>query len=151
MFDFTVVDEIVSLHSSLRTAEDRTEALGEVVKSLGEKLIPGIRNEVLLYSAHLVRLCDLGTCCGLFFKFNWFVYFNQLYPVASSYGGPIFFSLERAAAPYFGIKVLCYFISFFFFPRMESTVVLGFSPVICSHTFKGFNLESVFGMGNLFE
>ena len=31
--------------------------------------------------------------------------FNQLYPVTSSFGAPIFFSLERAAAPYFGIKV----------------------------------------------
>ncbi|PHT53606.1 Nudix hydrolase 20, chloroplastic [Capsicum baccatum] len=29
---------------------------------------------------------------------------NELYPVASAFGEPIFFSLERAAAPYFGIK-----------------------------------------------
>ena len=29
----------------------------------------------------------------------------QLYPVTSSYGGQVYFSLERAAAPYFGIKV----------------------------------------------
>lgn len=29
---------------------------------------------------------------------------NELYPVISSFGGPVFFSLERAAAPYFGIK-----------------------------------------------
>ncbi|KAK8559111.1 hypothetical protein V6N12_042394 [Hibiscus sabdariffa] len=29
---------------------------------------------------------------------------NELYPVTSSYGAPVFFSLERAAAPYFGIK-----------------------------------------------
>lgn len=29
----------------------------------------------------------------------------QLYPVTSSYGGRVYFSLERAAAPYFGIKV----------------------------------------------
>ncbi|XP_027924733.1 nudix hydrolase 20, chloroplastic-like [Vigna unguiculata] len=29
---------------------------------------------------------------------------NELYPVTSSFGAPIFFSLERAAAPYFGIK-----------------------------------------------
>ncbi|KAF3441945.1 hypothetical protein FNV43_RR15861 [Rhamnella rubrinervis] len=71
VLDFTV-DNGVTLHSSLRTAEDRTEALGEVTNSLGEKLIPGIRNE--------------------------------LYPVVSSFGGPTFFSLERAAAPYFGIK-----------------------------------------------
>ncbi|CAI9100282.1 OLC1v1037246C1 [Oldenlandia corymbosa var. corymbosa] len=61
----------VTLHSMLRTAEERTRAVAHVVKSLGE-LIPGIRNE--------------------------------LYPVASSYGSPIFFSVERAAAPYFGTK-----------------------------------------------
>ncbi|XP_008792972.1 nudix hydrolase 20, chloroplastic-like isoform X2 [Phoenix dactylifera] len=29
---------------------------------------------------------------------------NELYPVTSSFGMPVFFSLERAAAPYFGIK-----------------------------------------------
>ncbi|KAK9141864.1 hypothetical protein Syun_011264 [Stephania yunnanensis] len=29
---------------------------------------------------------------------------NELYPVTSSFGAPVFFSLERAAAPYFGIK-----------------------------------------------
>ncbi|KAF3657774.1 Nudix hydrolase 24, chloroplastic [Capsicum annuum] len=29
---------------------------------------------------------------------------NELYPVSSAFGEPIFFSLERAAAPYFGIK-----------------------------------------------
>ncbi|KAJ1289271.1 hypothetical protein BS78_02G151400 [Paspalum vaginatum] len=63
--------ENVSLHSSLRTPEDRTRAIGDVIKSLGE-MIPGIRNE--------------------------------LYPVTSSYGMPSYFSLERAAAPYFGIK-----------------------------------------------
>ncbi|KAL6655764.1 hypothetical protein ACP70R_006590 [Stipagrostis hirtigluma subsp. patula] len=63
--------EHVTLHSSLRTPEDRTYAIGNVIKSLGE-IIPGIRNE--------------------------------LYPVTSSYGMPVYFSLERAAAPYFGIK-----------------------------------------------
>ncbi|PON44426.1 Dihydroneopterin triphosphate diphosphatase [Trema orientale] len=62
----------VTLNSSLKTPEDRTRAVGEVVKSLGEQLIPGIRNE--------------------------------LYPVTSSFGARTFFSLERAAAPYFGIK-----------------------------------------------
>ena len=36
----------VTLHKSLRTPDDRTTAVGEVIKSLGE-LIPGIRNEVL--------------------------------------------------------------------------------------------------------
>ncbi|TXG61352.1 hypothetical protein EZV62_012715 [Acer yangbiense] len=63
----------VSLNSKLRTPEERTRAVGEVIKCLGEEqLIPGIRNE--------------------------------LYPVSSSFGAPILFSLERAAAPYFGIK-----------------------------------------------
>nr|GMC63439.1 nudix hydrolase 20, chloroplastic-like [Ipomoea batatas] len=62
----------VTLHPVLKTPEDRTAAFAEVVKSLGEELIPGIRNE--------------------------------LYPVVSSFGTSIFFSMERAAAPYFGIK-----------------------------------------------
>jgi len=35
---------------------------------------------------------------------------NQLYPVTSAFGEQVFFSLERAAAPYFGIKVRMFFI-----------------------------------------
>ncbi|KAL7134741.1 hypothetical protein ABFS83_11G045900 [Erythranthe nasuta] len=62
----------VGLHPLLSAPDDRTEAVGHVVKCLGEDVIPGIRNE--------------------------------LYPVTSSFGEPEFFSLERAAAPYFGIK-----------------------------------------------
>ncbi|XP_022749760.1 nudix hydrolase 20, chloroplastic-like isoform X2 [Durio zibethinus] len=63
----------VTLHRMLKSAEDRTRAVGEVIKCLAEKeLIPGIRNE--------------------------------LYPVTLLFGAPVFFSLERAAAPYFGIK-----------------------------------------------
>ncbi|KAG2718558.1 hypothetical protein I3760_03G225600 [Carya illinoinensis] len=62
----------VTLHPMLGKPEDRTGAVGDVVKCLGEELIPGIRNE--------------------------------LYPVKSSFGSRVFFSLERAAAPYFGIK-----------------------------------------------
>ncbi|KAF5482071.1 hypothetical protein F2P56_002667 [Juglans regia] len=62
----------VTLHPMLGKPEDRTGAVGDVVKCLGEELIPGIRNE--------------------------------LYPVTSSFGSRVFFSLERAAAPYFGIK-----------------------------------------------
>ncbi|XP_062148657.1 nudix hydrolase 20, chloroplastic-like [Alnus glutinosa] len=62
----------VTFHPMLSTPEDRTSAVGDVVKRLGEELIPGIRNE--------------------------------LFPVTSSFGAPVFFSLERAAAPYFGIK-----------------------------------------------
>ncbi|MQL97066.1 hypothetical protein Taro_029755 [Colocasia esculenta] len=64
-------DACVTLHSSLITPEDKTRAVGHVIKSLGS-LIPGIRNE--------------------------------LYPV-TRYGMTAFFSLERAAAPFFGIKV----------------------------------------------
>ncbi|XP_065851045.1 nudix hydrolase 20, chloroplastic-like [Euphorbia lathyris] len=63
----------VTLHESLKTAEDRTRFVAEVIRCLGEeKVIPGIRNE--------------------------------LYPVVSSFGSQVYFSLERAAAPYFGIK-----------------------------------------------
>ncbi|CAL5400332.1 unnamed protein product [Camellia sinensis] len=62
----------VTLHPILRTPEERTRAVADVVKCLGEEFIPGIRNE--------------------------------LYPVISSFGTQVFFSLERAAAPYFGIK-----------------------------------------------
>ncbi|XP_022037558.1 nudix hydrolase 20, chloroplastic isoform X2 [Helianthus annuus] len=62
----------VTVQPALKTPESRTEALGNVVKCLGEDVFPGIRNE--------------------------------LYPVTSSYGGKVYFSLERAAAPYFGIK-----------------------------------------------
>ncbi|PNX95552.1 nudix hydrolase chloroplastic-like, partial [Trifolium pratense] len=64
--------DCVSLHPLLKTADERTSAVGYVIEHLGEEHIPGIRNE--------------------------------LYPVKSSFDKPIFFSLERAAAPYFGIK-----------------------------------------------
>uniref|UniRef100_A0A2N9H2L6 DUF4743 domain-containing protein n=1 Tax=Fagus sylvatica TaxID=28930 RepID=A0A2N9H2L6_FAGSY len=74
----------VTLHPMLRTPENRTSAVGDVIKCLGEELIP-VRS-----------------------LFPWLITdstgFNQLYPVKSSFGAPIFFSLERAAAPYFGIK-----------------------------------------------
>ncbi|KAH9800476.1 Nudix hydrolase 20 [Citrus sinensis] len=63
----------VKLNSKLKTADERTRVVGEVIKCLAEEeLIPDIQNE--------------------------------LYPVASTFGSPIFFSLDRAAAPYFGIK-----------------------------------------------
>ncbi|XP_010249854.1 PREDICTED: nudix hydrolase 20, chloroplastic-like isoform X2 [Nelumbo nucifera] len=62
----------ITLNPSLKSSEDRTEAVADVINCLGG-LIPGTRNE--------------------------------LYPVTSSFGKPEFFSLERAAAPYFGIKV----------------------------------------------
>lgn len=41
-------DDSVQLHESLKTPEDRTDAVGDVVKCLGEEVIPGTRNEVLL-------------------------------------------------------------------------------------------------------
>ncbi|XP_020522881.1 nudix hydrolase 20, chloroplastic isoform X2 [Amborella trichopoda] len=64
--------DFLTLHPSLVSPTDRTEAVGDAITCLDEGIIPGIRNE--------------------------------LYPVTSSYGKPVFFSLERAAAPYFGIK-----------------------------------------------
>lgn len=72
MFIFTQDNSHIMLHPVLRTPNERTRAVGDVVKCLGEELIPGIRKE--------------------------------LYPVASLFGAPVFFLLERAAAPYFGIK-----------------------------------------------
>ncbi|KAL5161189.1 Nudix hydrolase 20, chloroplastic [Glycine soja] len=63
--------DFVSLHPTLKIAEERTSAVGYVVERLGKK-IPSIRNE--------------------------------LYPMTSSFSSPIFFSLEHAATPYFGIK-----------------------------------------------
>ncbi|KAK7271273.1 hypothetical protein RJT34_27030 [Clitoria ternatea] len=60
----------VSLHPMLKTAEERTNAVGYVIERLSEEQIPGIWNEL----------------------------------VTSSFGAPIFFSFECAAAPYFGIK-----------------------------------------------
>lgn len=39
----------VTLHTMLKTPEEKTRAVGEVIKCLSEKeLIPGIRNEVLI-------------------------------------------------------------------------------------------------------
>lgn len=44
---FVCPGNFVTLHPSLATPEDRTRAVGNVIKSLGE-LIPGTRNEVLV-------------------------------------------------------------------------------------------------------
>ncbi|XP_002871886.2 nudix hydrolase 20, chloroplastic isoform X2 [Arabidopsis lyrata subsp. lyrata] len=67
------VDGFVTLNLMLEKPEDRTRAVADVIKVLGDKgIIPGIRNE--------------------------------LYPVKPSFNAPVIFSLERAAAPYFGIK-----------------------------------------------
>jgi len=42
--------ENVSLRSSLRTPEDRTHAIGEVIKSLGE-MIPALPSNIILWHA----------------------------------------------------------------------------------------------------
>lgn len=44
----------ISLHPELKSPEDRTSAVADVINSLGEELIPGIRNEVLLMAKHLI-------------------------------------------------------------------------------------------------
>ncbi|CAN8300656.1 unnamed protein product [Cochlearia groenlandica] len=63
----------VTLNPMFEKPEDRTKAVADVIKILGDKgIIPGIRNE--------------------------------MYPVKASFNAPVFFSLERAAAPYFGLK-----------------------------------------------
>ncbi|GAB2300394.1 Nudix hydrolase 20, chloroplastic [Dionaea muscipula] len=62
----------ITLQPTLDTYQDRTSAVENVIRCLGEDVIPGIRNE--------------------------------LYPVTASFGSREFLSLERAAAPYFGIK-----------------------------------------------
>lgn len=104
----------------LSTPEDRTKSVADVVKFLAGELIPGIRNEVLVITKYLVfnhtpyyqkKLCWMShrfaghiSTSYSFCKFR-LSYYLQLYPVKSSFGTPEFFSLERAAAPYFGIKV----------------------------------------------
>lgn len=58
----------VTLHPMLGKPEDRTGAVGDVVKCLGEELIPGIRNEVLIVikrrtdSLMLFFLCVPSEC-----------------------------------------------------------------------------------------
>lgn len=69
----------VTLHPSLKTCEDRTSAVANVIKNMGEELIPGRRDE--------------------------------LYPVAPSFGSPVLFLLERAAATYFGTKIYCVYVN----------------------------------------
>ncbi|XP_008463364.1 nudix hydrolase 20, chloroplastic-like isoform X3 [Cucumis melo] len=43
--DSVKVGACLTLHESLKTPEDRTRAVGDVVKCLGEEVIPGTRNE----------------------------------------------------------------------------------------------------------
>lgn len=60
----------VTLHSSLKTPEERTRGVGEVIKSLGE-LIPGVRNEVLLKLAeHCLNSYSIfgGSCLHVLFS-----------------------------------------------------------------------------------
>ncbi|KAF8096526.1 hypothetical protein N665_0307s0053 [Sinapis alba] len=65
--------DYVTLDLMFEKPEDRTRAVADVIKILGDKgIIPGIRNE--------------------------------LYPVKPSFHSSALFSLERAAAPYFGLK-----------------------------------------------
>ncbi|CAK7334890.1 unnamed protein product [Dovyalis caffra] len=66
----------VTLTKTINTAEERTRVVGEVIKCLAEE--------------------DKQLIPGIR---------NELYPVTHSFGSPPYFSLERAAAPYFGIKV----------------------------------------------
>ncbi|CAN6456357.1 unnamed protein product [Victoria cruziana] len=44
-------DSYVTLHSSLRTPKDRTDAVDHTIKCLGESIFPGIRNEA--YGVHM--------------------------------------------------------------------------------------------------
>ncbi|CAH8286258.1 unnamed protein product [Eruca vesicaria subsp. sativa] len=76
VFTFTqngCVGDYVTVNLMFEKPEDRTGAVADVIKILGDKgIIPGIRNE--------------------------------LYPVKPSFHSSALFSLERAAAPYFGLK-----------------------------------------------
>ncbi|KAJ6746365.1 thiamine PYROPHOSPHOKINASE [Salix koriyanagi] len=65
----------VTLNKTLSTPEERTRVVGRVIKSLAEE------EKELIPGIR-----------------------NELYPVKRSFGSPPYFSLERAAAPYFGIK-----------------------------------------------
>ncbi|KAL0917951.1 hypothetical protein M5K25_013060 [Dendrobium thyrsiflorum] len=52
--DSCAVGAHVKLHSSLKTPEDRTSAVGDIIKCLGD-LIPGIRNEMMTENATAPR------------------------------------------------------------------------------------------------
>lgn len=56
MFIFTQDNSHVTLHPILRTHNERTSAVEDVVKCLGEEVIPGIRNEVLLQITKMIIL-----------------------------------------------------------------------------------------------
>ncbi|XP_073266350.1 nudix hydrolase 20, chloroplastic-like isoform X2 [Populus alba] len=65
----------VTLNKTLSTPEERTRVVGNVIKCLAEE------EKELIPGIR-----------------------NELYPVAPSFGSPPYFSVERAAATYFGIK-----------------------------------------------
>ena len=51
--------DFVSLHPTLKTADERTSAVGYVVERLGEEQIPGIRDEVLIMIKYRIYPCEL--------------------------------------------------------------------------------------------
>lgn len=123
----------------MRSPEERTRAVGHVTKILGKDVIPGIRNEVLVILSTCFYICSSSETYQSANSFNF-----QLYPVASSFGRPVYFSLERAAAPYFGIKVthlelMCVFefwtmpLKFNHLLHSYSNDGISFSGIRCSH------------------
>ena len=63
VFIFTQDNSHIMLHPVLRTPNERTKAVGDVVKCLGEEVIPGIRKEVLLQITKMIILI-LPSACG---------------------------------------------------------------------------------------
>lgn len=116
----------VALNSMFEKPEDRTRAVANVIKSLGDKgIIPGIRNEVYMAPCSF----DLLTLQWWYLILSSMIilveisfFFNQMYPVKPSFNAPVFFSLERAAAPYFGLKVIPYCPELFLFLDMNTNL-----------------------------
>uniref|UniRef100_A0A803MQ49 DUF4743 domain-containing protein n=1 Tax=Chenopodium quinoa TaxID=63459 RepID=A0A803MQ49_CHEQI len=89
-------DWYITLHPELKSPEDRTSAVANVINCLGEELIPVeclLRYCLTWSDKFKVPSADLPLLDVL-----------ELFPVTSCFGTRAFFSLERAAAPYFGIK-----------------------------------------------
>ena len=63
VFILTQDNSHIMLHLVLRTPNERTKAVGDVVKCLGEEVIPGIHKEVLLQIAKMIILI-LPSACG---------------------------------------------------------------------------------------
>lgn len=94
----------VALNLTIEKPEDRTRAVADVIKVLADQgIIPGIRDEVLCVNVCFYHSSCLLHSVDLFFPL---LLLRQLYPVKPSFDAPVFFSLERAAAPYFGLKVI---------------------------------------------